>query len=68
MFRHSIVDMGALGEVTGIRDKINRGKDLNKRDKVGYLTCTRKICLLIKDLLKDKLNLFSSHPITHSLI
>ena len=54
MFRHSIVDMGALGDVTGIRDKINRGKDLNKRDKVGYLTCTRKICLLIKDLFKDK--------------
>ena len=37
MFRHSIVDMGAVGDVTGIRDKINRGKDLNKRDKVGYL-------------------------------
>ena len=35
MFRRSVVDMAAVGDVSGIRDKINRGKDLNKQDKVS---------------------------------
>ena len=27
--------MAAMGDISGIRDKINRGKDLNKKDKVS---------------------------------